>query len=597
LDSQVELIKKRIDIVDLVSDYVSLKKAGRNYKALCPFHTEKTPSFMVNPERGIFKCFGCGKGGDAIAFLQEVDHLEFPEALRVLAKRAGVELKEYRPSPQSQLREKVMAAQVVAAKFYQTILLDHAAGKVALEYLKKRGLSLPTIKEWGLGYAPNQWELVTKALSAKGYSPEEVVSTGLGVASERGKPPYDRFRGRVMFPIRDITGRVIGFSGRILGEGEPKYMNSPDSLVYQKSNVLYGMDLAKREIKKANLAVLVEGNIDAIASYQAGVKNVVAPLGTALTSQQVNTLMRFTDAAALAFDADLAGDAATRRGIELAEEAGLNIRIVHLSGKDPDELIQRSPKEWSLAVDRATPIYDFYLESAFGKADAATVEGKRKIAREVLPQLARITDPILRGHYLKVVAGKIGLEEKDLEAALAKVSRERPATQKTSVGEASSRRSRQYLLEEEILKIILEIRSRPKLLIPEDFTDENLARIYKELERAYPDRDKDGASITSPVRLDSAAFVKKLPSEVTAVFDEILLKLRPEEDLDEDLERKVLLAASRELRRSSLRRFLRKLGLMIKQAQAAGEDKEVDKLNRKFRELSGKLAELEVKGA
>lgn len=596
MDSQVELVKKRLDILDLVSEYVPLKKAGRNYKALCPFHTEKTPSFMVNPERQIFKCFGCGRGGDIFKFLQEIDNLEFPEALRILAKRAGIELKEYRPSPQAKLREKVYNAQALAAKFYASVLWEHQAGQPALAYLKKRGLTPSTVKAWGLGYAPNQWEIVTKALAAKGYSPEEAIATGLGVPSERGKPPYDRFRGRIMFPIRDIIGRVIGFSGRILGEGEPKYMNSPDSPIYQKGNVLYGMDLAKREIKKDNLAVLVEGNIDVISSHQAGVKNVVAPLGTALTGGQISQLARFTETAALAFDTDLAGDSATRRGIELAEKAGLNIRVVHLSGKDPDEMIKDSPKSWAEAVKRATPVYDFFLDSAFAKADATSSEGKRKIAREVLPVLSRMTDPILRGHYLKLVASKIGIEERDLETALAKTA---PAHQEESVKAnlvPSANKSRQYLLEEETIQLVLELRRRPTLLIPDDFTDEIWRKIYIVLTRVFPD-PKETASLTDKTKFDTPSVVSKLPADSVTTFDEVLLKLRPEEDLDETLEERILLTSAKELRRSSLHRFMKKLGLMIKQAEAAGQDKEVNRLSHKFKDLSEKLATLELSNA
>lgn len=596
MDSQIDLIKKRVAIVDLVTGYVPLKKAGRNYKGLCPFHTEKTPSFMVNPERGIFKCFGCGKGGDVFAFLQEIDNLEFPEALRILAKRAGVELQEYRPSPQAKLREKVVEAQSLAAKFYQTVLLEHPTGQAALDYLTKRGLKLPTIKDWALGYAPDQWEVVTGALRAKGYTDEEIVATGLGVPSERGKSAYDRFRGRIMFPIRDLTGRVVGFSGRILGEGEPKYLNSPDSLIYQKSSVLYGMDLAKNEIKKANLAVLVEGNVDVISSHQAGIKNVVAPLGTALTSGQIGQLMRFTESAALAFDADLAGDGATRRGIEMAEGAGLNIRVVHLEGHDPDDMIARSAESWSEAVSRATPIYDFYLQSAFNKADATSPEGKRKISREILPHLKNMTDPILRGHYLKLVATRLGLEEKDLELALAKLAAS-PGVTLSTPEKVVERKSRQFQLEEEIIKLVLELRRRPTLLIPEDFTDESLLRIYKELIKVFPEGEKEGQELTGKAKFDTTSFVRRLPSEAVAIFDEILLKLREEAEIDEAQEERLLLQTARELRRTSLHRFLRKLGLMIKQAEASGKAMEVGKLNHKFRELSQKLANLEVPSA
>jgi DNA primase len=540
-----------------------------------------------------FAVSNCGKGGDLFKFLEEVEGFDFSESLKVLAKRSGIELKSYQPTAKAVEREKVLSAQSQAAKFYQTVLLEHSAGKPALEYLQKRGLKISTIKEWGLGYAPNQWELVTKALVDKGYSSAEIVATGLGVPSDKKDRPYDRFRGRIMFPIRDITGRVVGFSGRILGIGEPKYMNSPDSVVYQKSKILYGMDLAKNDIKKQNLAVLVEGNLDVISSYQSGVKNVVAPMGTALTIDQVGQLMRFAETSALAFDMDLAGDAATRRGIDIAEDAGLNIRVVHLSGKDPDEVIQDSAKMWADAVARATPIYDFYLDSAFAKADAKLPEGKRKIAKELLPVLRKITDPILRGHYLKMVARKLLVEERYLEQALNKIelssgiggSRERNVS-------GVSRKSRQYLLEEEIVKITLELRKRATLLIPDDFTEEKLAQIYKNVINAFP-AEGDG-SLTARAKFDTPSFAETLPNEAIDFFDEIILKLRPEEDLDEQLEEKVLIQAARELRRTSLRRLLQKLGLMIKQAQASGQETELEKLNKKFRRLSEKLANLEV---
>jgi len=541
-----------------------------------------------------FAVSNCGKGGDIFKFLEEVDGLDFSESLRVLAKRAGVELQSYQPTAKAKEREKVLAAQGLAAKFWQTVLLEHQTGMAALEYLKKRGLKLSTIKEWGLGYAPNQWELVTKALSAKGYSANEVVATGLGVPSDKTNRPYDRFRGRIMFPIRDLTGRVVGFSGRILGQGEPKYMNSPDSLVYQKSKILYGMDLAKNEMKKQNLAVLVEGNLDVISSHQAGVKNVVAPMGTALTAEQVGQLMRFVETAAISFDTDLAGDAATRRGIELAEDIGLNVRVVHLSGKDPDEVIQESVDEWREAVGRATPIYDFYLDSAFAKADASSPEGKRKVARELLPVLRKINDPILRGHYLKLVAQRLLVEEKYLEQALGRVqSRELGVVSKDL--EVVQRKSRQYLLEEEIVKLTLELRRRATLLIVEDFTDEKLAKIYKALIKDWAAEGDE--LLTSRVKFDTPSFVETLPGEVVDLFDEIILKLRPEEDLDDQLEEKVLLQAVRELRRASLRRLLKQLGLMIKQAQVSGQETELTKLNQKFRKLSEKLANLEVTGA
>src|SRR3989344_538416 len=264
---QKDEVKSKVDLVEVIASYIPLKKAGRNYKGLCPFHSEKTPSFMVSTERQIFKCFGCNEGGDALTFYQKIEGLEFTETLKALAAKAGVQIKEYKPNPREAQREVFTRVNTVAAEFYHYLLTKHPSGQKALEYIKGRGLTEKTIEDWQLGFAPDSWDSTFKFLVKKKIDLKDIIGSGV-VLPSTGRGAYDRFRKRIMFPIRNISGTVVGFSGRIFGEGEPKYLNSPDNLLFNKSNNLFGLDKAKSEIKKEDLAVLVEGNLDVIASVQ-----------------------------------------------------------------------------------------------------------------------------------------------------------------------------------------------------------------------------------------------------------------------------------------------------------------------------------------
>ena len=312
MENQIDEIKNKIDIVSLVNEYVPLKKAGRNYKALCPFHGEKTPSFMVSPDRQIFKCFGCGEGGDSFAFIKKSEGIEFGEAVKRLADRAGIKLKEFHTSGLEKKREVIFAANQLVTDLYNYLLTRHNAGKSALDYLHLRKISDPSIKKFQLGFAPEKGETAVNFLLKKGFSRDDLSLAGISLPVERGRI-IDRFRGRVIFPIKDTQGRTLAFSARVLGSREPKYLNSPDTLVFNKSNSLYGIDLAKQEISRQKIAVLVEGNLDVISSHQVGVTNVVAPLGTALTDKQIETLRRFSESLLIGFDTDLAGSAAAKR--------------------------------------------------------------------------------------------------------------------------------------------------------------------------------------------------------------------------------------------------------------------------------------------
>jgi len=451
MDSPIEEIKGRVDIIELVSQYIKLRKTGANYSALCPFHSEKSGSFFVSPARQMWKCFGCGKHGDIFTFVQEIEGVEFGDALRILAAKAGVELK--RPTREAvelkTERQRLYEACELAAKFYEKQLEGSLAGREAKKYLLGRALSLESIASWRIGWAPASWQGLHDFLAAEGFVDSEIISAGLAAASAGGRV-YDRFRGRIMFPISDFNSQVVGFGGRIFesedggpaknGPGEPfgvkpasaqgyglakepKYLNTSNTLLYDKSRILYGLDRAKVDIRKQNACILVEGYTDVIMSTQAGVKNVVASSGTALTPFQLAVVKRFTDNLVLGYDMDLAGDTANARGIELALAAGFNVSVARppYEDKDPADVIAADPEDWRKAVAGAKTIMEFYFERAFSGRDAAAPRGKKEIAALLLPPIKRIANAIEQSFWLQKLAGRLGAREEDLRLELKKV--------------------------------------------------------------------------------------------------------------------------------------------------------------------------------
>ncbi len=379
-----EEIKQRLDIVDLISESVNLQKAGRNYKALCPFHTEKTPSFFVFPDRQSWHCFGaCATGGDIFAFAMKKENLDFPAALRLLAERAGIELRPKRGATEEKQKERLRQANEAATLFFQHALLNTQAGADALDYLTMRGIDRETAEAFQLGYSPDSWDALREHLKGRGFSEGELLSAGLLVEGERG--PYDRFRHRLLFPIRDERGRAVGFGSRALPVGgveeaeTPKYLNTPQTPIFDKGAILYAFDKAKEHIRRADLAVIVEGYMDVIAAHQHGNGNVVANMGTALTERQLGLLRQFTENFVLALDADEAGRLASLKGIQVAaggsdwmsvlryrDELGAHVRIMKLpEGQDPDQIIRASPEEWRRLVMEAKPLpTDILLDQA-----------------------------------------------------------------------------------------------------------------------------------------------------------------------------------------------------------------------------------------
>lgn len=410
--SDVDEIKSRLNIVDSIGKIVKLKKAGRNFKGLCPFHSEKTPSFIVSPDRQSYHCFGCGKGGDIFTFITEYHHVDFAEALEDLAATAGVTLtRKFTDTKEGNLRQKILEVNHLASEFYQYLLTSHSLGEKGKLYLKNRGISDKSIKTFSLGYSPNSWDGLYKFLRKKGYDDDIMEKAGL-VIKQRGI--YDRFRGRIMFTLKDHRGNVVGFAGRVLDPEakEAKYINTSETPVYSKSNILYGLDVTKDAIQKANDAVVMEGELDVISSFQSGIGNVVAIKGTALTEGHVRLLRRFTDRLAFALDNDMAGDAAARRGIEIADSLGMDMRVVTLpSGKDPDEAARENPGLLKKAIKDAVPVYDYFLSSAVTRFDVTTAYGKKKVSDELLPIVIKIDNPIVQNHYIKKLAQTLGTTE------------------------------------------------------------------------------------------------------------------------------------------------------------------------------------------
>ena len=405
----------------MVGETVVLKRAGTVYKGLCPFHAEKTPSFIVTPERETWHCFGCGKHGDIFTFLRERDGLEFREALQRLAEKAGVELSE-RSSREDRRKRRLRDALEAAIAWYREVLLQAHQAEKARDYLAERGFTEATLERFGIGYAPNTWEAMAKRLRSKGFTDQELTDAGLASPSTRGGV-YDRFRGRIIIPIRDASGRAIGLGGRIMPGAEgPKYLNSPATALFDKSRTLYAIDLAKGAIRREKLAVIVEGYTDVMAAHQAGFENVVASLGTALTAGQVELANRYADGVALAYDVDLAGEAATQRGlVEELQGVVSKVRVIRIpAGKDPDEYIRTDPDGWRAAVASAEELLPYFMERAATEVDLRQAQGRSAYTRRMLDLLRRIPDRVEQDSYIPQLSRLSGIDERILRDDLSR---------------------------------------------------------------------------------------------------------------------------------------------------------------------------------
>jgi DNA primase len=418
-----EEIKSKLDIVDVLRDYIQLKPAGTSFRALCPFHREKTPSFMVSPEKQIWHCFGCGKGGDIFSFIKEIEGINFIESLRLLAPKAGVELKKIDPKISSE-RNKILDILDVSRKFFHDNLLEKKEAEPARGYLSERGLKEKTIAEWQIGYSTDSWNDLIIFLKTKGFRENEIFSAGLSVKKEGAQSFYNRFRRRIIFPINEVSGNTVAFSARVMpGQEETekmgKYINSPQTAIYNKSRIIFGLDKAKLHIKKLDLAILVEGQMDVITAHQNGFKNVIASSGTALTQEQIILIKRYTNNIALAFDMDKAGEMAAERGLKTALQSEMNVKIIEVpNGKDPDDCIKNNPSEWEKAVFAAKPVIGYLIDKTAKELDLSQIENKQTAVKKILPVISDLGSKIERDFWLNKLAEKVSVNESYLLEAL-----------------------------------------------------------------------------------------------------------------------------------------------------------------------------------
>lgn len=597
-----EIVKSKVDIVEVISSYVLLKKAGRNLSGLCPFHSEKTPSFMVSPDRQVFKCFGCGEGGDVFTFLEKVEGWTFPEVLEELAKRVGVKLKTFKGSEQGKQKDKLLAINATAAKFYSYLLDKHKLGEKAREYLEKRGIKEETWKKFDVGYAPLGWDNTLNALVKRGFSAPDISAAGLVIArstrsyggqsrKEDGSGFYDRFRDRLMFPLKDQRGVIVGFSGRTIGpldesrgkpetRQEPKYINSPETPIFNKGSLLFGLDSAKDSIRTKNEAVLVEGEFDVITAYQAGITNVVATKGTAFGEKQVGLLSRICENVAVCFDRDLAGDKASRRGIEMLDAVGLTVKVVALGKyKDPDEFCRQNPDGFKKAISRAANVYDYFIESATNRFSATTADGKKKIGRELIPAISKISDDIVRAHYISKLARVLDLDVSLVSEAISKKHVDiAEVGLKVNAETVDNREIEKYFLALFIAGEALE-KSFFKVLASDDFLDKSSRELWGSL------RDIMRDSKTQTVR----RVLENLPAGYKSFVDNLYLIDIGREFLDKEVRVLELGKVASRIRERSLKAKLVFISEAIRKAEKEGDSRKVDLLSGQFREMSEKL--------
>jgi DNA primase len=589
---QVEEVKAKSDIVSVISEHIELKKAGRNYKALCPFHSEKTPSFVVSPELQIFKCFGCNEAGDVYAFLQKYEGMDFYESLKFLAERAGVKLKATRPGQRSE-KEKLYQINTLASHFYSYLLLKHSVGRPALSYLlKNRGLKLETVRKFQLGYSPDKpLALKSFLIDKKKINLQDLAKAGI-VYIKNGRG-VDRFTGRIIFPLFDHRGNVVGFAGRTIpGRSSSKlakYINTPETPIYHKSNVLYGLEITRKQIKDKGFAVVVEGELDMISSWQIGIKNTVALKGSALTNEQAKLLARFSKNVVLALDADVAGDAAARRGIEIAELEGLEVKVADLGDyKDPDDMARKDPDLLKKSVKKAVGVWDFLINLVFSKYDSKTGSGKAKISREVVPILSSIADHIVQAHYINRVARKLDVSEDVVSQQVTKTKSVKKVTAKEVFKTQKPKtRSRRELLEERLLAVVF--RSDSKEMLKKDTLSLITTPFAKRIATEYRN-----LSASKRKKFDPSLFAAKLPGELVAGFSDLIIKdIRGIQSDDPKVYKKELALIKRELGILDIKEKLKLMAKKISEHESKKDKKKLQKAKMDFSKLTNKLSKLE----
>lgn len=627
VDSQIEEIKNKLNILDVVGSYIKLTKTGINHRGICPFHSEKSPSFFVSPTRQMWHCFGCGVGGDLYSFVMKIEGVEFGDALRILANKAGVELKRENLKLRTE-RERLYEICELACKFFEKQLQGGAVNEVQ-EYLLGRGITKDSINKWRVGYSPDTWNGLTDFLIGKGYKREEIIKAGLAIKKENSNDSYDRFRGRIVFPVFDLNSRITGFGGRVFksrlhsnrgsstaspsGQWETaKYINTPQTLLYDKSATLYGLNNAKLSVRKKNYCVVTEGYTDVIMCHQAGFENTVAASGTALTERHLGILKRYSENLVLAFDMDVAGDSATKRGINLAEEQGFSIKIIESYGRDakdagsagssvresnqksdPADIIKKDPKIWEEAVLKAKSIMDYYFDSAFVNFNKDTPEGKKEIGRIIMPAIKRLQNKIEQSHWIQKLSGALGVKEEVIIEELAKIKTniapevkletEIDAFQKAPTGQ------RKKLIEEKIIALILKNPAYIKLIGENRYAlfSERISKFLRKLAQII-----DLPQVELNKEEEKSDF-KKMFEEIIADDSEFknlvaALTLKGDVVWQEDGEDEVNLCLL-ELKNIELREKLNKISENIKRAESEKDHQEASDLIEEFNKLTKEL--------
>lgn len=579
----VSQIKQRLDITDVIAGYITLKKAGKNYKALCPFHSEDTPSFMVSPELQIFKCFGCGEGGDMFNFVEKVEGVDFPQALEMLAEKAGVKIERKDFDPNYKKKAKLYEINELATEFYHHLLTNHESGKKALKYLKeKRGLTDRTIAEFRLGYAPNTWDTLHKFLIKKGYINENQLLVGAIQEKRDGTGFIDKFRGRITFPLIDTSGKIVGFSGRDIVGRDPKYLNTQETMIFNKSAFIYGLNTAKVDIKKEGV-VFVEGQMDVIKAWQNSIKNVVAISGTSLTSLQLKILSRYTKEITFCFDSDEAGMKATTRALTLTEPHDFEVKVAMIpkSYDDLDDYLTKSVSAAKKTINNPVPIYDFYLASALKMFEPETAYGKKKIVSYLAPLFAKIQNKVVLDHYVKELASAIESGEDTIKAAIEspqEYQQETKGPTETTPQQEELKQSPEEYLLSLLLKSDLDTMGQFLYKInPEDLSLKRNQIIFNKLKEYFNSK---------PSQFDIKYFTEELgpdyKDEILGMYlwDFGVIEQKPSLFVNE-IESTIL-----RIRKDSVRRELKNLTEQIKLAELEKNTEKIKELTERSKELS-----------
>jgi DNA primase len=583
--SDVDQVKQKIDIVEYIEQFVTLSRAGRNFKGICPFHNEKSPSFMVSPERQIWHCFGCQKGGDVFSFYMEYEKADFSESLKELAQRAGVQLTQ--PVFRTQIEEKkdiLFTINAAAAQYYNYLLTQHVAGKKALDYLMTaRGMNTGLIDKFQLGFAPNtERSLLDYLHKKKKFLIEDIQAAGLGSTGRQNS--FDFFSNRVIFPIHDIRGNIIAFSGRSLDDTLPKYINTRETMIYKKSSSLFGIFFAKEAMRNEKKVLVVEGEFDVISSMKEGIGNVVALKGTALTEDQIKLLKRYVNKILFCFDTDLAGTEAQKRSIALLEKEGIQAAvIIPPEGKDPDELLREQPALFKKALKQEISVYDFIIDSAIKSVDVTTPEGKRSILDETLPILSQIDNEVIKEHYLKKLA-------QDLHTSYESVVRQsQKRTTKPKIlpmAPEKQDKSREEKTESYLLGLLIQAKEIKKYIDIIDNTLNGLTLITPSHDVLLKEIISFGKDKSEFNKTD---FIKQLPAEILETYDTQSLIPIPEFSEDADYEKEIKKVAS-DTATLAIRYKIKEITQKVEELENNPNDDTMNSLQGQFNEYTQRLA-------